>query len=201
MRRPTKQELTYWYRKIRKVDPEWVDIEGGRDLAQFNASTFPGGTGDRGAAFVSADVLDFVGQLQTGLSSDGGPVALGEHPTARYWRGIAQAAYDVPSYEPDRSFLVDAAQSDVLTAAKRHGLGRMSAHRRWQKFLAACQLPPIKHEPTTDAPQAPPVRYLNKRERRELERRLDRPPGVRRVYTKAEARAETLRRAKAKTDG
>lgn len=91
MKRPSPALVAEWYGKLRRAG--FRDIEGGRDLNALHASTFPGGDGTRGAAFVAWPDTDFEPR-----------VPLSDHPTAVYYRRLEQAAWDLRG--PDRALLL-----------------------------------------------------------------------------------------------
>lgn len=117
--------------------------------------TFPGPSaqGKGNTSFISTstfigddfddDLLDFESftDFQQSLLRNGcDPVDARDHPTAIFWRIVSQAAHDLPLTHPDRDFLINASQGDIQLAGRQYNLGRMSAHRRWKRFLGSLGL-------------------------------------------------------------
>lgn len=204
MRRPSKELIRAWYQRIKDLDPDFVDIEGGRDLAQLNASTFRGGDGTRGVSFLRDDLEVTLEEVEDGRS-----LQLRDHPTAIYWRAVAVAANDLPHNHPRRAFILDAAIiGNVAAAARDHDLAPDQGDRVWWAFLSRARLPRGalygSKSPTTPAPPTA-ARSLSPDELAQLQAQREPPPGPRRVFTTAEIKAERDRLRKQnytpKTDG
>lgn len=121
MKRPSPALVAEWYSKLRRSG--FRDIEGGRDLNQLHASTFPGGDGSRGAAFVAWPDTDFEPRT-----------LLADHPTAVYYRRLSQAAWDLPRDHKDRRLFLLAIESDTRNAARRLGVPGITARKRYLRF-------------------------------------------------------------------
>ncbi len=146
---------------------------------------------------MSSDILDFVEDYQTTLTPDGGPVMLRDHPTAEYWRAAAKAANDLPPSYRGRSFILDAIDMvDITAAGRRHRFKKDAAHRIWKKFVTLAGLPLDRGRDDSDEgdERHPPSPRLQ--DSSTITERASRPtpPGPRRIYTLAEAKAETRRR-------
>jgi hypothetical protein len=121
VKRPSPQLIAEWYGKLRREG--FRDIEGGRDLNKLHASTFPGGDGTRGAAFVAWPDADFEPHAQ-----------LADHPTAVFHRRLSQAAWDLPRDHRDRRLVLLACEQDATTAGRTLGIHYRAARRRLVEF-------------------------------------------------------------------
>jgi hypothetical protein len=122
MKRPPPGLVAEWYGKLRRAG--FIDIELDRK-GQPRPSTFPGGDGSRGAAFVAWPDADFEPRAM-----------LADHPTAVYYRRLAQAAWDAASSRAERAFVLASIERGIAGAARAlvPGLQRFGAAKRLARF-------------------------------------------------------------------
>lgn len=178
---PTKQISKAEFRKLQdEMDARlrasgFVDIEYGRDLNDFDASTFRGHS-DEGGHGIEVSLWDAFTFSDSGENGNQDLCAyISDADQFKLWSMFAQKANDLPGSDVWRSFMIELAEcGGIREASRRLGVSPFAAERAVRRFCAANEIdyskllsacrPSSKPEETKPAR----VRKLSKREIRTL---------------------------------